>query len=300
MRKELLKIHTPFIKGKDGEMDLPLHYYVDQTGMAFFTADTEAVRAMLPSDRLEPIPLTRNRCAVGFAVLNYIHCDVGSYGEFIFAIPALYGKKPLGPLPLLVQSLDPAFGFFIAHCPVTAQPAMIKGRNEWNVAKFMADMDFTIGSTGMRCELSSDGQRIMDIRIPKAGVVMRETRKLVVFTQQDDALLQFPVYNESIVEMKPAPRKASLEVFPGHPMAEDWLRIKPSKKPILTMWCNGRMAAMQKGIVLEQGESVRKWDGHHFDNGGKNGRHTVTYGDKTFLLENLNDEGTAMTTKRIR
>lgn len=298
MKKELLTAHLPFLRGKDGETELPVMYYADQTAMAFFTADTEAVKNMLPSDQLHPIPLGKNRCAVGFAVLNYLHSSVGSYGEFIFGIPALFDKKPLGPLPLLVQSLDPAFGFFVAHCPVTSQAAMIAGRNEWNVPKFMADMAFTVGTKGMECRLSSDGQKILDITVPKKGLVMREKRPLIIFEVQNGRLLRFPVYTENITELAPMPRDARLTVYPGHPMADDWLRVKPSKKPILTMWLNGRMAAMQKGAVLETG--VRDWDGHRFENGGKDGVHTVTYGANTFLLQNHGKPGTDMQTTLMK
>ncbi|MEG1799297.1 MAG: hypothetical protein RR214_03860 [Synergistaceae bacterium] len=104
----------------------------------------------------------------------------------------------------------------------------------------------------MECKLSSEGRKIMDIKIPKAGVVSRETRKFVVYTQQNNQIVKFPVYNESVIETAVCPKEAGLKVYPGHPMADDWLKLKPSEKPILTMYCNGRMAAMQKGTVMEE------------------------------------------------
>ncbi|MEG1799296.1 MAG: acetoacetate decarboxylase family protein [Synergistaceae bacterium] len=127
MRKELLTAHTPFFKGKDGETTLPILYYNDRTTLSFFTADYKAVKEMLPSDKMEPIRLSKNRCVATIAVFNYLHSAVGSYGEFIICIPLLYNRKPMGPLPLLLQSIDPAFGLFIAHCPVTSHAALEAG-----------------------------------------------------------------------------------------------------------------------------------------------------------------------------
>lgn len=288
MRKPIIKSATPFIKSKDGSFKLPLLYYNDQSTMSFFTADYSEVKKMLPSSRLEPIRISKNRCVISLVVFNYLHCAIGSYGEFIIGIPALFDRKPLGPLPLLLQSIDPAFGVYIVHCAVTSHPALEAGRREWNVPKFISDMAFKVDTDGMSCALSSDGQRIMDITVPKTGFVSKETRKLPVFTQQNNTIVKFPVRNESIVETAILPQKAELKVYPGHPMSDDWLKLKPSKKPIMTMFLNGRIASMHKGIVIDT--NARTWDGHHFLNEGINGKHTVTYGTKTFELCN-NEEG---------
>lgn len=295
MKKEFFEGTRPASIGKNGELELPILYYRDDTFFSYFTADYEKVKSALPTDKLEPIRVTKSRCVIGLGVFNYLHTTIGSYGEFIIAIPALFDKKPFGPLPLLRQSLDPAFGMYVLHCCVTSQAALKGGRDEWNYPKFITDMHFESNGKFMQCDLSSDGQKIMDVRVEKRGIIMRDNKPLVSLLNQGGNLIRDSIGSTGISESSINTSGAFLKVYPGHPMAEDWLRLGPSPRPFMTKVCNSHFAILPKGTILESG--IIPYDGHRFENGGKDGHHTISYNGTLFNLENSDAKSTLCSTK---
>ena len=179
---------------------------------------------------------------VALATYNYIHASVGSYGETVMVAICTQDKVPKGPLPLIRQARDAHFGTFVFRCPVTTQWAMDGGRIMWNYPKFISDMTFTSNGRYFECRLSSEGKRIFDLRAPKRGRLSRDTKPQRCFLTQGDKLVQAPIPAYGICETAVLPRDAAVTVYPVHPMSDDWLAIKPSKRPLMVQHFNGHMA----------------------------------------------------------
>lgn len=230
---------------------------------------------------------------VALATYHYIHASVGSYGETVMVAICTHDKVPKGPLPLIRQARDAHFGTFVFHCPVTTQWAMDGGRIMWNYPKFISDMTFTSNGRYFECRLSSDGKRIFDLRAPKRGRLSRDTKPQRCFLAQGDKLVQAPIPAYGICETAVLPRDAAVTVYPGHPMSDDWLAIKPSKRPLMVQHFNGHMAALGAASVIEAG--IRPYDGHWFVNDGRDGEHHVIYGGVEYKMHTVHQKEITIT-----
>lgn len=125
----------------------------------------------------------------------------------------------------------------------------------WNYPKFISDMTFTSNGRYFECRLSSEGKRIFDLRAPKRGKLSRDTKPQRCFLAQGDKLVQAPIPAYGICETAVLPRDAAVTVYPGHPMSDDWLAIKPSKRPLMVHHFNGtwrrsaRPASSRRGFA---------------------------------------------------
>ena len=282
-RKDIFEGTRPATIGSDGETELPILYYKDEAAYFYFTADAEEVQKRLPSDKLRVVKVSPTRCMVALATYNYIHASVGSYGETVMVAIVMHDKEPKGPLPLIRQAADPHFGTFVFHCPVTTYWALNGGRTMWNYPKFISNMTFKSNGNYFECDLSSDGRKIFDMRAPKRGSLSRDTKMQRCFLAQDGNLVAAPIPAQGICETAIMPLDASVKVYPGHPMSDDWLAIKPSRHPIMTQHYSGHMAALGQGYVMESG--IRAYEGHTFTNGGKDGELRVIYGDMEYKVD---------------
>lgn len=256
------------------EYELPILYWRDDTMTALFTADAARVKALLPSAELHPIMLGSGRCILAMAVYNYLQTSIGPYGEWAMAIPVCFKKQPRTPLPMLLQAHDPAFGLWVAHIPVSTQAALQAGRAEWGYPKFIGDFHFESNPEYLEGNLAQGAQKIFDLRVPKRGLLLRDNRPTVALLVKDGQLVRSKVASRAICLQAFRPRGAFLQVHPGHPMAEDWLSLKPSARPFLTQYFVDHQAILPEGEVIA--EQVRDWRGHIFENNGQDGRLTLS------------------------
>lgn len=284
LKREIFEGTRPGYSVLNKDLECPVLYYRDDTAFAYFTANYKKVRELLPSKNLHPIKISPTRCIVAIAMYNYLHTTIGSYGEVGFAIPVCHNKKPLTALPALRQSNDKSFGFWVPHIPVSTQVACDGGRIDWGFPKFIADMHFETNSKYMECNLSSDGKKIFDIKVMKKGKLSNETRSLVPFLVKDSKLIKCPIGSRGVKMQSLKTKGSTLKVYPGHPMSDDWLKLQPSKKPFMTEYYLEHFAVLPevKATVVEEG--VKDWKGHFFTNGGKDGKHTTSYGGDKFDL----------------
>lgn len=260
---------------RDGlEYDLPILYWRDDTMIALFSADAAKVRAMLPSENLHPIMISKQRCFLAMAVYNYLHTSIGPYGEWAMAVPVCFKRQPRTPLPMLLQSYDPSFGLWVPHIPVSTHAALRAGRAEWGYPKFIGNFHFESNPEYLEGNLAQGDQPIFDLRVPKRGFLMRDNRPTVALLVKDGQLVRSKVGSQAITQSAIYPRDAFLNVYPGHPMADDWLSLEPSKRPLMTQYLSGHQAILPEGDVLESG--IRDWRGHFFENSGQDGRQTLS------------------------
>lgn len=98
--------------------------------------------------------------------------------------------------------------------------------------------------------------------------------------------MQAPIPAYGICETAVLPRDAAVTVYPGHPMSDDWLAIKPSKRPLMVQHFNGHMAALGATSVIEEG--IRPYD-------GRDGEHHVIYGGVEYKMHTVHQKKITIT-----
>ena len=240
--------------------ELPILYFRDDCFALFFTADVSKVRAAMPSERLHPVCVFPGRALVGVAAFNYIDTSIGPYGEVAVIAAAVFGKRPPPPVvPALLQARYPAFGAVVLHLPVTTQLARDAGRGQWGYTKFVADMHFQHTPEFLECRLAEAEQHILTLRVPRAGLTLRERAPLITYSVLDGSLIK------TVIPQRGIRRESGLVsngwlALGSHPVAESVGALDLSGRPMLSRYYLERSAILPAGEVIERG--VRPLDGY--------------------------------------
>ncbi len=242
--------------------DLPILYHRDDAFALYFTANYEKVKAVMPSDKLYPVVLPGNRAVMGIGAFNYIDTSIGTYGEVAVALPAVFEKKitPFnGFLPALMEGGYPGFGVVIMHLPVTRVEARDAGRGEWGYTKFIADMHFSMSPEYLDCRMLEGDKHILDIRVKRKGLYLRDKKPLITFSVKDGDLIKTVI-----------PQKASKRVslmtggshlrLGNHSVAESIRNLGISSRPFMSVYYPERAAILPSGSIIEKG--VRPMEGY--------------------------------------
>jgi hypothetical protein len=255
------------------KFDLPILYFRDDAFALFYTADPEKVKALLPSDRLHPVTLTKKKALFGVACFNYIDTTIGPYGEVGIVVPAMFGdKKPPHLIPAIRESYDPRFGMVVLHLPVTNTTAREGGRGVWGYTKFVADMRFVITPEYMECHLSEAGERILTARVARCGFVKKDYRAISTFSVKDKKLIQTTIPQVGTARNSFFPDGSFLDLG-DHKIAGPFKDLGLSKKPLMSRYYIERSGILPAGTVIE--ENVRELDGYR--GADRQGEHTVIY-----------------------
>jgi Acetoacetate decarboxylase (ADC) len=257
-------------------IELPVLYFRDDLFMLFFTAAHRKVKELMPSERLHPIALKRDRALVAIAAFNYIDTTIGSYGEIGVVAPVVYGKKaPPIVVPALLESGFPGFGMVILHLPVTNQLARDGGRGLWGYPKFVADMHFTITPEYMECRLSEKQDHILTIRAARRGMFRSDRKPIVTFSVKDNNLIKTAIPQKGSYRFSINPKGSGLELG-NHAVSKSIGNLSLSRRPLMSRCYVERSAILPEGEVIEKG--VRPLDGHEGDQ--LEGEHSVRYSDE--------------------
>lgn len=251
--EEFLRWTGPTATGIDvgsGRVDLPIFYYRDDSFLGIFTADREAVRALLPSDRLHPVVTPGGRALVGIAAFHYIHTTIGPYGEVAIALLCTYGRPAPPGLPLLLESRFPGWGAFILHLPVTTRIARDAGRVIYGYAKFLADMDFEKTPAFQRVRLSEGGRHILTLTVRSSGPVIRDLRPLVTFSVRDGALIRTTIPIYAVYQLGLRPGSGAL-ILGDHPVADQLRSLDLSPVAVATRNYLVRYAILPAGEAID-------------------------------------------------
>jgi hypothetical protein len=260
------------VKHGEASFELPILYFREDSFAAFFPANREKVRALLPCQSLEPVALTKGKTVVGIAAFNYLETTVGSYGEVAVVVPVVHKGKSVPAMPLLLEARYPGFGMLVLHLPVTDVVPRDAGRGEWGYTKFVADMDFTITPEFLQCRLSEEDSHILTLRVPRRGVAKREKKPIVTYSVKEGKLVKTTIPQRGLYLLNPGPWGAKLELG-EHPVAQSIKELGISPKPILTRAYLYRSAILPAGEVVEEG--VNPLEGYKGTD--RKGRHTVRY-----------------------
>lgn len=243
------------------EFELPVLYFRDDSFGALFTADLAKLRAVMPSQKLYPVPhSTPGRGLVYIGCYDYLDTSVGPYGEVAVAVPAVYGRRPPPVLPSVFEGRWPGFGAVILHLPVTTRLTRDGGRVYWGYAKFVADMRFQSTPEFQECRLEETGKHILTLRVVKRGLPLPDRRPLITYSVKDGALIRTKIPQSTIVRAALGGGGSSLVLGDSHPVATSIRELGLDPRPVMTRSYLDRNAILPEGEVVEQG--VRPLEGY--------------------------------------
>ena len=252
---------------------LPIHYYRDDAFFLGFSADLDAVRAQMPSEKLHPIVLGRDRALILLGAFNYIDTSIGAYGEVAVVAPAVFGRRPLPLWPAVREGAHPGFGGLVLHLPVTKRIARDAGRGVWGYTKFVADMDFENTPEHLSCALLEGGQHILTMKVARGGWFGTDRKPLCTYSVKDGDLIRTVIPQQGSYRWGLRCRRSSLELG-DHPVASVLRGLDLSPQPIFKRYFIERAAILPAGEVIERG--VRPLDGYRGLDAPE-ARHAVAY-----------------------
>ena len=240
--------------------DLPILYFRDDAFGMYFTADADAVRAQMPSNRLHPVLLPSRKAIAAIFAFNYINTSIGPYGEVAVALPAVYGK-PVSPskgiLPALMESRYPGFGVVVMHLPVTRIEARDAGRGEWGYTKFIADMRFHLTPEFLHCRMWEEEEHILDLRVRRRGLCLKDNKPLTTYSVRKGDLIKTVVPQQATKRISLFPGGSEL-LLGRHPVSATIRDL--DLRPLMSVYYPERPAILPSGKIIEKG--VRPMEGY--------------------------------------
>lgn len=123
----------------------PNFYYQNSRVTAVYTADLDALRALMPPEVLataSPLQVWPGRGLVAFTAYTYEHCDNDAYNEVaVSIITNTPGKANLGPFTLIGQSMSGDFWGYVLKLPVNTELARVRGVVGYNLPKWLTGIN---------------------------------------------------------------------------------------------------------------------------------------------------------------
>ncbi|MFS2067497.1 acetoacetate decarboxylase (ADC) [Pseudomonas sp. CT11-2] len=123
----------------------PNFYYQNSRVTAVYTADLDALRALMPPEvmaTVQPLQVWPGRGLIAFTAYTYEHCDNDAYNEVaVSIITNKPGKSNLGPLTLIGQSMSGDFWGYVLKLPVNTELARVRGVVGYNLPKWLTGID---------------------------------------------------------------------------------------------------------------------------------------------------------------
>jgi hypothetical protein len=272
-------------EGEGGPHFLPLHYHGSPTFMGIFAASLAAVDSILPSDELHAVRLPDGRAALLIAA--FIHRDVTfvvpqepsvgqllPYGEVGIFVLCTFGRPAPRSVPLLRPTVPQRWqlGGFLLHLPVTTREAMLVGRDVYNAAKFVADMDFDVTPGHRGVHLAEGGRHILSLRLDRRGQMVTDRAPFTWYCSRQERLVRVPSRALAHGQMTLGGRNGELQLG-EHPVAEALRSLDVTERPFASFVYRGA------DLILPAPEDVgpaRPYDGHRGTD-EELGRFTIAY-----------------------
>lgn len=255
------------------ELELPILYHRTDCSFGVFSADLEATREALPSDRLYPVKVARGRAAIAVVSYNYIETGVGPYGEIGVAALCTLDRQAPPVLPAMLEARYPGFGAFVLHLPVTTRIAREAGRAVWGYPKFVADMAFEFRPETHRVELREDGQDVLSLEVERRGRLVQDRKPLVTYSEHHGELIRTELPVRSTYHAGIGRPYGHLELG-DHPIGKELRELDISSESIATKSYVDHAAILPAGQAV--GDADRPYDGFE-GSAAETGRHTVRF-----------------------
>jgi hypothetical protein len=147
-----------------GSARFPVFYRDARMFTVVVPAGWLALKRLLPDERFSPAQVLPGVGAVALSAFEYFDTDIAPYNEFSIGI--LLNSPYFAAVPgynMLRQYAAGFFNVYVHHLPVTTEIALRAGRDFYNYPKFIGGIDFSDTESGITCDLSRDGERILSI-----------------------------------------------------------------------------------------------------------------------------------------
>ncbi|TQM64672.1 acetoacetate decarboxylase family protein [Humibacillus xanthopallidus] len=259
----------------------PFYYHRADAFKSLHLASYDAVRAILPSDDLNPMRWFDGRAMIGLGVFRYEHVSVedadgtirllAPYGEIAVVALASRGRSRVRGFGALQVAMGSSGGF-ILDLPVTTREACDGGRNGYGMAKFVADMDFTEEPGHRKVVLSEEDAHIFTLSVRASGPVLADREPAPMYSVQHGQLI------ETVIRFQ-GHRQSGLGAGAGrlvlgeHPVADRLRALGVATEPVMVG------SYLDARLILPTGTSVgaaRDYVGH-LGRDRDRGRLTVAY-----------------------
>ncbi len=162
--------NPPFYRIQGRQVGFPVEVRDASSGSATFAVSASAAKRLLPGDALRVAEIGPGRALCSIAVIDYRDNDLGDYREVsiaLFVRPR--GERALPWLGSWLDMIRGRLGTCILHLPVDQAFTCEAGRSIWGFPKTVQRIEFEAGGERARCELVYDGERCLELTLPRGG-----------------------------------------------------------------------------------------------------------------------------------
>jgi len=145
----------------------PNFYYQNSRVTAVYTADLDALRALMPPEvmaTVQPLQIWPGRGLIAFTAYTYEHCDNDAYNEVaVSIITNKPGKSNLGPFTLIGQSMSGDFWGYVLKLPVNTELARVRGVVGYNLPKWLTRIDRKEGEQSVVYDITDSQTGKVDV-----------------------------------------------------------------------------------------------------------------------------------------
>jgi hypothetical protein len=236
------------LDGQKWTVEVPQKYYDWSFIMAHFPASTARVRALIPTDTLQPVELLPRVAVVTLAAFEYRQpATLAPYNEVGIMVPVRYKPRSNVPLLPLLWPENYDVGFWIHHLPVTTEEARAAGLHFWNFPKVLAEIRFRDVGWMRECELHEDGQHVLTLCAP-VGETRTEPRQFYAFSVMNGQVLKTLVDTRAPYYAWNVPGRASFELG-DHEVAQQLRHLAVQNVAIAGLYATSARSRLHPGIV---------------------------------------------------
>ena len=162
--------NPPFYGIQGRQVGFPVEVRDAVSGSATFAVASAAARRLLPGDAFRVAEVFPGRALCSIAAIDYRDNDLGDYREVsvaLFVRPR--GERALPWIGTWRDLFRSRLGTYILHLPVDQDFTREAGCAIWGFPKTLQRIDFELGSDSARCELVYDGERALELVLPRGG-----------------------------------------------------------------------------------------------------------------------------------
>lgn len=233
--------HTP-VEWEGKKLFLPAFYQDLRYMLLTIMAPIDKLKAVLPSDRLNPYRITPWHSVLSISALEYRECDINPYNEISIGIPVTLDRQT----PMFTgtfRGMPEITGLYIHHLPVTTEIALELGIGLLGMPKFLAQIDFTEEDGWVTCKMQAEDRHILTLGGRKLTGKDTERRRFHLFSSMRGYLLRCDlIFSER--EMGETKRGADVQFELGDHRVADELRGLSLGKVLNYEYCHQAQAIL--------------------------------------------------------
>ncbi len=218
------------------EVTFPVVVRDAASASATYLVPTDRAGQLLPGEEFELVELLPGRALFSIACIDYRDNDLGDYNEVSLALFVREKGRPtrVPYLGTLFNLLRNRVSTYITWLPVDQSFTRDAGAGIWGFPKTVEQIDFEIGDATAVCSLSSGGQHVLTMSMPRAGKRNLPEAEMTTYSHIDGIAHKTRfVSRASGVSIALGSGKLELG---DHPAADQLRTLGLPKKPLIGVW----------------------------------------------------------------